>query len=117
MYHISERMPRTRHVARIGEMSNANQILVEKPEEKRVLGRLGVHDNDNIGDRCGLDSAGSGYSLVDTVMKLQVPQHAGNCCLRCAPTAGVSTQRTARVPNRCAAALRLPRNFGTALYF
>jgi hypothetical protein len=47
MYHISERMARTRHVARIGEMRNANQILVEKSEEKRVLGRLGVH-NDNI---------------------------------------------------------------------
>jgi hypothetical protein len=35
----SRRMRQVGHVARMGEMKNANKILVGKPEQKRPLGR------------------------------------------------------------------------------
>jgi len=36
------------HVAHMGEMTNANNILVEKPEGKRPLGRPRHRCGDNI---------------------------------------------------------------------
>jgi hypothetical protein len=64
------RMRRVEHVACMGEVRNANRILVRKPEEKRWEGERV--------QRCELDSYGSGQGPVagsseHTVMNLRVP--------------------------------------------
>jgi hypothetical protein len=64
----SRRMRWTRHVAQMGEKSNAYRILVEKPEGKIPLGRPRRRWVDNIKidlkrdrmGRYGLDQSGSG---------------------------------------------------------
>jgi len=63
----SRRMRWEGHVARMGEMSNAYQILVGKPDGKRTRGRTRRKGKiilewilGNRVGRCELDSSGSG---------------------------------------------------------
>ena len=79
------RMRWTGHVARMGEERGAYRVLVEKPEEKRPLGRSRRRWVDNI--RMDLQEVGCGYmdwiglvqdrdrwrTLVSAVMNLRVP--------------------------------------------
>jgi hypothetical protein len=62
------------HVACMGEMRSAYNILVGKPEEKRPLRRPRHRWEDNIRmdgvGRGGLDSSGSGWAHMNTVMNL-----------------------------------------------
>jgi hypothetical protein len=68
----SRGMRRTRHAARMGEKRGVYRVLVEKPEVKRLLGRLRSRWEDNIKmdpqevgcGGYGLDRAGSGYGQV-----------------------------------------------------
>jgi hypothetical protein len=73
------------HVAGIGQMRNAYNILVGKPEEKRILGRPRYRWNDNIridfreivreivGRIHLAQDRGNWLTLVNTVMYLRVP--------------------------------------------
>jgi hypothetical protein len=59
------RMRWAEHVARMGEMRNANKMFISKPEGKRKLGRLRRRCRNNITmdsreTGCALDSSGSG---------------------------------------------------------
>jgi hypothetical protein len=78
------------HVARMGEVRGAYNILVAKPEGRRLLGRPRRKWKDNI--KMDIGEIGFGdvnwihltqdrdrwRALVNTVMNLQVPSNAGN---------------------------------------
>jgi len=78
------------HVARMGEMRNACNTSVRKPEGKRPLGRSRHRWEDNIRmDLKEIGCEGVGWvhlvqdrdqwrPLVNTVMNLRVPQKEGN---------------------------------------
>jgi hypothetical protein len=79
-----------------GEKRNAFGILVGKPEGKRPLGRPRRRWEDNIRmDRREIECGGMDWidlaqdrdqwrALVNTVMKLRVPQNVGKFLSRCA---------------------------------
>jgi hypothetical protein len=81
----SRRVRWTRHVARMGEKTNAYRLLVGKPEERKPLGRPRRRWVDNIkmdlreigwGGMDWIDLAqdrDSWMALVNTVMNLRVP--------------------------------------------
>jgi len=59
------------HIACIGQMRNANNIFVGKPERKRSVGRGGVDGRiilnwifDDRVERCGLEASGTEYGPV-----------------------------------------------------
>jgi hypothetical protein len=68
----TRRMKWDRHVVRMGEMRNAYNILVGKPEGKRTLGRpkrrwknnTRMNLRGNRVRRCGLDASGTGLGPV-----------------------------------------------------
>jgi len=78
------------HVARRGERRSIYRVLVGKPEGKKLLGRPRRKWEDNI--KMDLQEVGCGGvdwielvqdrdgwgKLVNAVMNLRVPQHAGN---------------------------------------
>jgi hypothetical protein len=86
----ARRMRWAGHVARMGEVRSAYNILVGKPEGRRPLGRTRRRWEDNI--KMGLREIGFGdvdwihlardrdrwRALVNTVMNLRVPKNAGN---------------------------------------
>jgi len=86
----SRRMRLAAHVARMAEKRVLYRVLVEKPEGKRPLGRLRRRWEDNI--KMDLQEVGCGgmdwidiaqdrdrwRALVNTVMKLRVPQNTVN---------------------------------------
>ena len=79
-----------KHVARIGKRRGTHRFFVGKSEGKRSLGRPRPRWEDNIKMdlqevRCrGMDwieltqNRDSWWALVNAVMKLRVPQNAGN---------------------------------------
>jgi hypothetical protein len=80
----SRRMRRTGYVARMGEMRNADNILVGKHKEKRPLGRTRHKWEDILIDVRKIVWEGVGWihmprdrdqwrAVVNTVMKLRVP--------------------------------------------
>jgi hypothetical protein len=88
----SRRMRWAGHVACMGEIRNTYNILVGKPEGKRPLRRPRRRWEDNINIRMDLretvwegvdwihqaQDRDQGRALVNTVVKLRVPQEAGN---------------------------------------
>jgi hypothetical protein len=90
----SRMMGWTEHVARMGEMRNVDNILVEKPEGKRILERprriqknnitmdlreIGWEDTDWIHIARDRDQW---RAVVNTVMNLRVPFKGGNSLTR-----------------------------------
>ena len=86
----SKRIRWARHVARMGEREGVYRVLVGKPEKKRQLGRPRCRWEDNI--KMDLQEVGCWgmdwielaqnrdrwRALVNVVMKLRVPQNAGD---------------------------------------
>jgi len=54
----------TGYAPRMGQMRNAYNILVGKPEGKRSLGSPRYRREGNWVGKCGVDAAGSGYESV-----------------------------------------------------
>jgi hypothetical protein len=86
----ARRMRWARHVARMGDVRGAYNILIGRPEGRRPLGRPRCRWEDNIkmdlreivfGDVDWIHWAQDRdrwRSLVNTVMNLRVPKNAGN---------------------------------------